>query len=268
MLQEIVSLGSVAPSDFSEILRDAQIVQAAADSALQRLRQDSLFELVLLFASALASTVAAIFSGWSAAISRRAARDAVRAYVLVESAKVRKIPYLEDKENYELSVEVILKNTGSSPAFELAVAASFAFGDEGKIEDLTLPSNPSSIEVLGAGLTRTIHGEFPHSGIFPTDFNVQRKIDDGKTLWVKGVAQYHDLHDQWWELAFCWRLRDMHELLNYRGSAEESPRAAESFGMTVHRTKNGLRKIEGPGLGRPEAKRFGEIEPASSLPES
>jgi hypothetical protein len=268
MLQEIVSLGLVAPSDFSEILRDAQIVQAAADSALQQLRQDSMFERVLLSVSAVAAAGAAIISGWSVAISRRAARDAVRAYVLVESATLRKIPYLQDKENYEISVEVILKNTGNSPAFELAVAASFAFGDEGRIEGLTLPTSPSSIEVLGAGLTRTIHGEFAHSGIFPTDFNIQRKIDEGKTVWVKGVAQYHDLHAQWWELTFCWRLRDMRDLLNYPSSAEEASRVAKSFGMTVHRTKNGLRKIDGPRLGRPEASQHGEIELAPFLPES
>lgn len=201
--------------------------------------------LVLLGISSL--SLAASFGGlwalvWTFLETRKINRADGRAYVLGTKFVVSKIWVSDDDSHYQLEIEVEFLNSGSTPAFDVTILGRPGWNTLENMQSWEPNSTPTSRGVLGPGQSwhqnRRIELNF-------SDETVQFNIDMNATVWTRGVVQYRDVYDHWWEHCFMYKLKDPTVLLNSRISRPEGKTYLD-IGLTVHDEMNSLRRIPPP----------------------
>ena len=165
-----------------------------------------------------------------------------RAYLIGEKFIVAKIWDAEDPSFYQLDVGFEVRNSGSTPAFDMTIVSRLGWNTLDKMLDWAPNSSPTSRGILGPG--QLIHQSRPLPVNFQ-DWSVADNIENGATVWARGVVRYRDIYDQWWEHTFMWKVKDPEKLLNSRVAQPDDKKFLE-FGLTVYETLNDLRKIKAP----------------------
>ena len=74
------------------------------------------------------------------------------------------------------------------------------------------------------------------------DWMINDNIEEGATIWIRGVVQYRDVYDQRWEHTFAWRLVNPELLRNSDVSKPEDKKFLD-FGMSLHESLNDLKRV-------------------------
>ena len=179
---------------------------------------------------------------WTLRETRRLNEVEARAYVIGEKFTVVKIWNEEDPEYYQLQVEFEVRNSGSTPAFDMTIVSSLGWNPIDRMLDWSPNSPPSSRSTIGPGqhVGQSVKIQANYQ-----DWTVEDNIKNGATIWARGVVRYRDIYDQWWEYTFMWKLKSPERILNAQTPKSEDEKFIE-FGLTVHESLNNLKKIIAP----------------------
>lgn len=176
---------------------------------------------------------------WTFLRTRRLSEDQSRAYVMVRNFNVSKIYDPADRSRYQLVISFEAINCGDTPALDLTTVSRMGWSTEEKINEWA-PSTPTSRGVIGPGQLVTQSNRL--NTVF-FDTAVQSNIDQGTTIWARGVVEYQDVFGQRWRHSFKWFLKDPDNLLNINDPVAERDDKFRDFGMTVHNDSNCLEKV-------------------------
>ena len=174
---------------------------------------------------------------WTFRETRKLTAIQSRAYVLTEMHSVTRIPSVDNDGMFQIHVSVEIANSGQTPAFDVAVSATIGWFELKEVDDWQPKAPLVGRGVIGPGKSRSIN---QHIEVNYSNEDIARHADLERTLYARGVVQYRDFEDQWWEHTFYHRLKEPMRIAN------EGVGKKVDFAMTPLTSYNGLRKIGKP----------------------
>lgn len=190
----------------------------------------------------IASTASLGLVVWTFRETRKLTRTESRAYVVTEMAAVTRI-VAPNATDFQIHCAFDIANRGQTPAFDVTIIGIFGWFTEEEATLWTPRSAPTSRGVIGPGTTRTTNKRLenlPLADMNFTSINVAVRKRKGETIWARGIIQYRDAHDDWWEHSFWFQLKDPMRL------CDEGVGKTVDFAMTTYGEGNDLRKIKSP----------------------